>query len=1212
MYTSVIKEEDEKEAGKHKRCKVDCLKEIEEEIQAYWEKWKFHETSTVHIKQSPNEKFFATFPYPYMNGRLHLGHAFSLSKCEFAIRYNRFLGKKVLFPLGFHCTGMPIKTSADKLKREMEIYGYPPKFPEDNQILEEKVDDVLKDKNKSKKIEMVEKMDDIVLKDKSKGKKSKAVAKAGSATYQWKIMQSLGLQDEEIKNFVDTAYWLDYFPQHAINDSKSFGLHVDWRRSFITTDVNPFYDSFIRWQFHHLKCKNKVKYGKRYTIFSPKDGQPCMDHDRSSGEGVGPQEYTLIKMKVQCPQKIKNFGNKSVYLVAATLRPETMYGQTNCWVHPDINYIAYNLACGDIYISTERAARNMSYQGFFKEEGKIDIVCNLTGKDLLGLALESPLTSNKVIYVLPMLTIKEEKGTGIVTSVPSDSPDDYAALVDLKMKQPLREKYKITDEMVLPYNPIPIIEVPELGNLLAVSLYKQFKIQSQNDKVQLMKAKEIAYLKGFYDGVLVIGPHKGKKVQDVKKLIQKEIIDNGEAIIYYEPEKTIISRSNDECVVALCDQWYLDYGEEDWKKKTLKALENLDTFHDEVRKNFLRCFDWLHEYACSRKYGLGTKLPWDENWLIESLSDSTIYMAYYTIAHFLQANLKGDELTIHQIKPSQMTPEVWDYIFFKDIDFPETSIDKTILDQMRCEFQYWYPVDLRVSGKDLIQNHLTYFLYNHTAIWPDQPELWPKGIRANGHLLLNSSKMSKSEGNFLTLAETIEKYSADGTRFCLADSGDSIEDANFVENSADAGVLKLYNFLSWVKTIYDNDEKMHYREEWPYTFHDKVFESEMNLKIRETGENYSKMLYKEALKTGFYEFQAAKDKYLQLSEMENYNKTLIMKYIQIQTIMLAPICPHICEHIWNIYIHNNTVKPCSIFNEKWPAVGEIDEILIKSSQYLMDAAHTFRNLLRNYNTSKKSSKKDSDIEKPKQGIIWIAKTYLPWQNVVLTTMKEMYLKNGNKLPDNKVLVTELGNREELKKYMKKVMPFAQFIKEKMEAIGISALDLTLEFNEFEILEKNKKYLKKTLELEHIAIKYTDKAPEKTKEGCSPGFPYMNFSTKPALLMHMSNPQIYSGLFELPVKVSLAMNTVEDIVSYIVKKHKHINDPASIVLYRYDDPCLGSRIKPEIETILKRKTEIPPNAIFNVNTETESIEISIGNNIYPIGKYLIYIDKSLEN
>lgn len=38
---------------------------------------------------------------------------------------------------------------------------------------------------------------------------------------------------------------------------------------------------------------------------------------------------------------------------------------------------------------------------------------------------------------------------------------------------------------------------------------------------------------------------------------------------------------------------------------------------------------------------------------------------------------------------------------------------------MRQEFQFWYPFNLRVSGKDLIQNHLTFALYNHTAIFPE-------------------------------------------------------------------------------------------------------------------------------------------------------------------------------------------------------------------------------------------------------------------------------------------------------------------------------------------------------------------------------------------------------------------------------------------------------------------------------------------------------------
>ena len=76
---------------------------------------------------------------------------------------------------------------------------------------------------------------------------------------------------------------------------------------------------------------------------------------------------------------------------------------------------------------------------------------------------------------------------------------------------------------------------------------------------------------------MIIGDFKGEKVQDVKKKVQKQMIDRNEAIIYFEPEKKVMSRSADECVVALCDQWYLDYGEDQWKAQTLKALERIDT-----------------------------------------------------------------------------------------------------------------------------------------------------------------------------------------------------------------------------------------------------------------------------------------------------------------------------------------------------------------------------------------------------------------------------------------------------------------------------------------------------------------------------------------------------------------------------------------------------------------------------------------------------------
>ena len=272
-----------------------------------------------------------------MNGMLHLGHAFSLSKLEFASAYHRLKGDEVLFPFAFHCTGMPIKASADKIKNEIAKYGNPPVFP----VIDEAAEAEAAAQKAAEAAEAAKNADPT----KFAAKKSKAVAKAGTATYQWDIMKSSGVPESEIPPFADPYHWLDYFPPLAKRDVAAMGCQVDWRRSFITTDHNPFYDAFVRWQFNTLKKIGKIIKAKRMAVYSPLDGQPCADHDRATGEGVGPQEYVLVKMRVydEClVGELSPLAGRDVFLAAATLRPETMYGQTNCWALPDGDYGASN------------------------------------------------------------------------------------------------------------------------------------------------------------------------------------------------------------------------------------------------------------------------------------------------------------------------------------------------------------------------------------------------------------------------------------------------------------------------------------------------------------------------------------------------------------------------------------------------------------------------------------------------------------------------------------------------------------------------------------------------------------------------------------------------------------------------------------------------------------------------------------------------------
>jgi leucyl-tRNA synthetase len=239
-------------------------------------------------------------------------------------------------------------------------------------------------------------------------------------------------------------------------------------------------------------------------------------------------------------------------------------------------------------------------------------------------------------------------------------------LRDLQTKEGLREILGVKEEWVQGFDPIPLIDVEGLGDLCAKTVVEEMKIQSHKDATKLDEAKDKCYQAGFDTGVMKVGECAGMKVELAKPLVRKQMIEMGVAVPYYEPEKEVKARTGEDCIVALCDQWLLDYGEESWKNKVKEHVssDRFQTSNPKTQKEFDDILEWLKEWGCSRTTGLGTRVPWDEQFVIESLSDSTIYTAYYTIAHLLQGGkLEGSEIGPAGIPADAMTIGAFDYVF---------------------------------------------------------------------------------------------------------------------------------------------------------------------------------------------------------------------------------------------------------------------------------------------------------------------------------------------------------------------------------------------------------------------------------------------------------------------------------------------------------------------------------------------------------------------
>ena len=1093
-----MKKEEKTEESKGSN-RLEHLRKIELERQKLWkenhvfeadaeENWK----EKYDFNTKNNKKYLITFPYPYMNGRLHLGHGFSLSKPEFQSRYQRLIGKNVLFPFGFHCTGMPIAAAAKRVKKE---------FEDDPDIINHIKERIKKEKE-----------------NKKKGNKNEEKDKTPPT--QTQILYEIGVLEEDLHKFSEPEFWLEYFPPYAQSDLEKLGINIDFRRSFITTEKQKYYDKFIEWHMNKLKEHNFIHFGKRNAVFSMSEDQPCADHDRSCGEGLGPQEFVLIKMQLldgeRVPEKVKKLlsENKKIFLVAATLRPETMYGQTNCYILPKGNYGFYEMANNEIYVTSEHAILNMAYQEKTKEAKKAVPLLQIKGEELIGVKISAPLSVYKEVYLFPMETISMNKGTGIVTSVPSDSPDDYINLLLFKTDENVRKKWGITPEMI--YDPVHIIKLEGFSDLSAKDMVEKLDIKSPDDKEKLKKAKEEVYTQGFYKGIIDIGPYKGQLVKDVKERVKEDLIKTNEADTYFEPEGLVKNRVGQECVVALVDQWYLNYGEEEYKNFCLNYIKSdkFNAYSPSTLKGFEQVLGWLSSWGLSRTFGLGSHIPWDKKFLIESLSDSTIYMAYYTIANYLHEDIYGLKPK-NGILPEMLTEEVFDYIFLgKEIDFSKTKIPENVLKDMRNSFTYWYPMDLRCSGKDLIGNHLTMSLYNHAIVWDKNPDYMTRGYFCNGYILVDGEKMSKSKGNFLTVSDLIENYGADASRITLADCGDTLDDANFLREISNISVNRLYSFENFVKIlineVWNKDKNLKITDPDGEIIlnglFDKIFNNNINYLIRESKENYEKMKYKNVLKYAFYEMINSKDQYI-LYNTDDYTKlnpTLMIKFLKTFFIINNPIIPHFTEYMYITYLNPifdkfdlKDKKIEFLCNAKFPILtSEVDTKLFEYNKYINKVIQGLRDACSKKGKKGKNEKKDKNENNEIKMKILFAKEYSSSQKKVLESLRKQTYDENNKIisldeKGNPNYKNEILSDNSIDKNLKKnMLEFASFKVKEVEQFGLDALDENLKFNEEEVLKENVDLFKKLAKLKEIEIvEYSDNIkPKGIRDSAIPGKP----------------------------------------------------------------------------------------------------------------------------
>jgi len=827
---------------------------------------------------------------------------------------------------------------------------------------------------------------------------------------------------EKLKDLTDPLAMARYFHEEIKEGMKRIGYSIDWRREFTTID--PQYNRFIEWQFHKLRQAGYIKRGSHPVGWCPKCGNPVGQHDTVGDVEPEIGEFTLIKFKLG-----------GWVLPTATLRPETVFGVTNIWLNPKAKYVKA-IVDGEKWIVSQECAEKLAYQN-----RKVTILESFEGKGLIGKKAENPVTKNEIL-ILPADFVDPKNATGVVMSVPGHAPYDYVALENIKRDLPKLKEYGLTAEIVNSIKPISLIEVPSYSEIPAGDVVERMGIREQTDPKLEEATKEI-YRHEFHNGKMkqITGKYSGLPVAEAKEKVKQDLLAEGKVTVMYELlNRPVQCRCGTECIVKIFeDQWFIDYGNPEWKALAHKCLEKMKILPEELRAEYKYVIDWLHEKACARKSGLGTRLPWDPEWVIESLSDSTIYMVYYTIARLIKE---------HRIKPDQLTDDVFDYVFLGIGNAKEVAekakLDMEVLERMRQEFLYFYPLDSRHSAHELIPNHLTFMIFNHTAIFPENH--WPRQIVTNGHVTMEGAKMSKSFGNIIPLREGLTMFGADPIRLGVLATAELLQDADFSPSVAKSMRDKLERLY---KLVSEAAKKPKTEAEKTLTTIDKWMLSRLQEHIGKATEAMEKLAVRKAIHSILFELDQDIQWYQKRvkAAQESAASRILNETLNAQIRMLTPFAPHICEELWEIMGGQGFVSLST-----WPTPDgtKVDVKAEENETLIMSLLEDTLNIVKATNI------------KPKKICYYTAS---PWK-------QKTYIKIIEKSISSEALqssiIRELLQDPELKAKAKEVAEFANKVVEEVKRIPEERKQKLLKigvFDENQAIKDAKEFLGRELNAE---------------------------------------------------------------------------------------------------------------------------------------------------